>query len=208
MRATLLLFLSICFWFDLAAQQFEQRQLRPIQDGGEGDSLVLLLKRDRNGEIKKLEQSYWLEGDWPKKGTKLIETYKRDSYWYVNQYYEEEIWKSPKKGQITYKMQGVQKNFWPDGFIRYAQYFDKGEVSEYWLEYEYYPNGNPKMIWEIKQDTFWNVLEYYWLDGTPFEDYGDFKDGEGKLIFLNDEGEACFECSFFKEVSKGKDLCD
>jgi len=76
--------------------------------------------------------------------------------------------------------------------------------DDHYLSYDYYPNGQLKMILEMKRTKssglvevwdVWNIVEYYYPDGKPFKDFGDLKDGVGSYVMLDESGKVCDVCT-------------
>lgn len=76
--------------------------------------------------------------------------------------------------------------------------------DDHYLTYDYYPNGQLKMVLEMKRTKssglvevwdVWNIVEYYYPDGKPFKDFGDLKDGVGSYVMLDESGKVCDVCT-------------
>ena len=138
---------------------------------------------------------------------RIQESYKKGKYWEVSRY--KEVLKKKRNRGAVYKqvLDGFQYSFDDNGKVLYISNYKLDEFQDSYFLFEYYPNGEIKYIAEGRDDLFWNFLEYKFPDGT-FHDFGDFKDGEGVVLHLDDKGEPCLECSTLNNKTVGKILCD
>ena len=60
---------------------------------------------------------------------------------------------------------------------------------------------------EVKNRRLWNFMKYQYPDGEAY-DFGDYKDGEGTVVHLNDEGTPCLECTTINKKITGKSRCE
>lgn len=91
---------------------------------------------------------------------------------------------------------------------RYYEYdgeiIDNITSLDHYYFWEYYPNGQLKWKWEVKRVKNaklveiwkpWNILDYYYPNGKPYADFGNFKNGTGSYNVLDDQGKVCELCT-------------
>jgi len=164
-------------------------------------------RSDKKGNITRLDQEFYqVDGD----DVYLIhESYKLyQHHW--RKYRFKEIRYTTDSGGIDYYYQtdGYQVHYDSIGRpIAYNHYIE-GEKSQLKRIIEYYPSGQIHFIMEIKDDAYWNVIDYYYPDGKPY-DYGDFQNGEGQIIWLDETGNPCLICNMGgKKPKLAKILCE
>ena len=94
-----------------------------------------------------------------------------------------------------------------DGYPLFMDEYDLGTANAVFQEWEYYPVGTLKYIAEIKDKRYYNYLAYYYPDGSV-HDFGDFLNGTGTVVHLDDAGNPCLECQQQDRKVKGRLLCD
>ena len=71
------------------------------------------------------------------------------------------------------------------GMVAHNEYHvEKGVEASTSYSYFYYKNGKMMMRCEFYEGKIWNVTNYFKPNGEPFNEYGDFKDGIGSLVFI------------------------
>lgn len=186
----------------LAAQEpNNQRTLRPLIQIA--DTIFVNVKYNKKDEIKYLNQSHLVHEN--ELTYTIAETYKKNKYWRLFRYREEEEIVNKNKSIINEISEGKQYYFNENGQIIYSYNFVNGEIEEISIGYEYYSNGQLKFIAEIKNDDYWNFKEYRYPDGEEYH-FGDFKNGVGTVIHLNEKGEQCLECTMTGKKTIGKIL--
>lgn len=180
------------------------RTLRVIQE--HDDSTVYKVKYDKEGAIKFLDQMYYSQV----KGElyKFFEVYKKDKYWFIFSAKEVQYKTTDRWEKYRYESQGP--SFYYDGSGKLVNVFysenDKALPESYTLTY--YPSGQLKDVFEYRKDILYNIVAYYLPDGSPY-DFGDFKNGNGHFVDLNEHGEPCIECNMKRGIPKtARVLCD
>jgi hypothetical protein len=149
------------------------------------DSTIVKLKMDNDGFIIKLEQQYFENST---EDSYFEEQFKRGKYWALYHY----VFNKDKRRRTEYVLHGPQLNFDEEGKVISMMIYNMGKEPDVYLSYEYYPDGYAKIISEIKDGRYWNILYYKKPNGTDFH-FGDFVNGQGIIIFLNDLGCPCIE---------------
>ena len=188
----------------LAAQIGESpRALRVLTETA--DTVAVTVKYNDDGSIRYLFQSYLSYKD----GKTYIhdEEYRKGKYWTLWQFVE--VLKKDRRRVSVYQpvLHGQQYQFTMDGQPLYKEEFEMGTAKPVFQEWEYYPNGTLKYIAEVKDKRYWNYLSYYYPDGTA-HDFGDFQDGVGTVLHLDDDGSPCLECQQLGRKVRTKLLCD
>ncbi len=185
------------------AQEYSNRTLRVLTEAE--DTMSVMARYTKDGTLFYLHQSYLsYEG-----GETYVhyEEYRRNRFWTLWQY--KEVLKKERRRVSTYQelSHGPQYQFTEDGKLLYLNHFELGEedpITKYW---EYYPNGAVKFVAEIKDNKYWNFLEYYFPSGDKHE-FGDFSNGQGVFVHLDDDGNPCVECQTVGSKSRGRNLCN
>ncbi len=204
MKIKIIVFFLLSFQIVFGQSDFEKRTLRVWKDNV--DTIQIFLKRYKNGEVKKLIQKYYeIKND-----TVFViqEYYKKNKYWELWRY--REILKKEKKRSTIYEnvMDGSQYSYNEKGKIILLEKYNLGKLIEPSIQYNYYTNGEIKYIAEVIGEDFYNFLSYKFPNGEDY-DFGDYKNGIGTYINLNEEGEPCLECTRKKgKKFKGKILCE
>jgi len=192
--------LTILFLFAITASGqtiYETRSLRPWVEAA--DTFYVKIKYTKDNQIKSLYQQYYYQDG--EDFYTVIENYKQDKHWFLSKY--KDVLKKEKSRSTIYSSEPYGKQF---SFTEKGMPFmiGEGDNDETYLFFEYYENGNLKLVSEVKDDLYWNILEYKYPNGKDY-DYGDFKDGKGRITHLNDDGDPCLEC--IDHQKKGKVLC-
>ena len=187
----------------VAQQNSHPRLLRACTETA--DTLEVRVQYDDDGSIRYLFQSYMSY----KNGTTYVhdEEYRKGKFWTLWQY--QEVLKKERRRVSVYKpvLHGPQRQFTMDGHPLYQEEFELGTALPVFREWEYYPDGALKYVAEVKDKRYWNYLNYYYPDGTVY-DYGDFHNGTGRVVHLDDDGNPCLECQQLEGKVRGKLLCD
>lgn len=173
------------------------------------DSMIYRHKLNKNGEIKHLIQYIDVYHDEAKgEFTMIKESYKRGKYWEVLRM-ESQLQKQKKNSTYyIWLRHGKQFYFDEEGKIIAVYAYDMGNIVFPTIEIYYYPSGELKFITETKVNGDWNITSYKYPNGDDYS-FGDFVDGQGKIIHLNNEGEPCLECSYDERYKlKERYLCD
>lgn len=202
----LYLFILLCVLLqaNVAAQDvLPKRVLRPLVE--DQDTMEVRIKYDEAGNIQYLYQSYlsYLDGE-----TYVHrEEYRRNKYWTLWQY--KEVLKRERRRVSVYEevIHGKQYQYTGEGQVLFMDIYTFGEADPISLEWDYYPNGNLRYRAEIKEKRYWNFPTYRYPSGEPF-DFGDFRNGQGNMIHLDDEGNPCLECQIIGRKIRSKLLCD
>lgn len=203
---TLLLFITPCSF-----GQSLNLKPRVLKLNSNQNCTVERLKKNGKGEITRLEQIVLEQ----RKDTSIrtAESYKKNKYW--------KIWitrdiihaetrpiKEPEDYYVIQEIDETIQELDQNGNISYEFFYTAGVARSTYLSYYYYPNGNLKLIAEMKEEKLWNIVAFKSIDGS-MHDYGDYKNGSGKIYWLNDKGETCLECSFENnQVLEEIDNCD
>ncbi len=159
----------------------------------EHDTIVHKIKMNpKSKEISYLIQEYTYQDSSGQYRTE--EQYKKKKFWWLLNYVDIES---------SYKLDGVQLFFNEKGLLEEQYNYKAGEVSNTWLKYAYYPNGNLKFTAEIKNGKLWNIISYQYPDGSSF-DYGTLKDGLGNVKWLNNNGQECADCKVIEGGLSGR----
>lgn len=169
------------------------------------------LRKNRKGEIIRLEQ-ITLE---QRKDTliRTAESYKKDKFWKIWTirniiHAEVDVIKEPEDYYVIKEVDDKMQDYDQDGKLMYESFIVEGVPKATYFRYYYYPNGNLKMIAEIKDEEILNILSFKNIDGTK-HDYGNYKNGSGTIVWLNDKGEICTECFYEKlRVISEINYCD
>ncbi len=81
---------------------------------------------------------------------------------------------------------GPHLDFNKYGNIRYESTLKDGHKEETLYYFLYYPNRLPKIKYEQKGKTIWNVIEYFLPNGKRYTNFGDLKNGKGTLNMITD----------------------
>ncbi|MEL6637783.1 MAG: hypothetical protein AAFR05_13615 [Bacteroidota bacterium] len=165
----------------------------------EADTIRMDLKFDKAGRIKYLEQCY----DVIENGKTYVywEEYRRGRFWY--HYRLEEVPTKWKDGEVTaseLSTEGTQYRYDEEGRIWLVYHFVGDELVEPIYEYGYYANGQLQFIVELRDYQVYNFVEYFDTDGQDF-DYGDFRDGVGDFLMLDEAGNPCLSCAGRKKLN-------
>jgi len=85
--------------------------------------------------------------------------------------------------------------------------YDEGIKVGQTIGIKYYSDGSLKLIAEVKENTYWNILSYKDPEGED-HDFGNFKNGTGSIIHLNDDGDSCLKYMHKKKAIWMEDLCE
>ncbi|MEL7425186.1 MAG: hypothetical protein AAFN81_19525 [Bacteroidota bacterium] len=202
-RTSLFCSLLLSVFFLTAQERPEPRSLSVLTEAA--DTVDVRVQYDDDGSIAYLFQSY-LSYD---NGLTYIhqEEYKKDKYWTLWQFME--VLKKERRRSSVYKpvLHGKQYQFTMDGYPLFLDEYELGVANDVFQEWEYYPNGTLKYIAEIKDKRYYNYLAYYYPDGST-HDFGDFRNGTGTVVHLDDAGNPCLECQQQDGKAKGRLLCD
>ena len=201
----LLLIFFIGLSANLFAQDFDSIHILRVWENNP-DAVVEKIKRDKNGIIKKLYQFYYEEGP-DSSYYQITEEYIINKHWCL--WREKEIVKKVKKNYTTlnYVLDGKQYQYDKNGRTIFIAEYRMGKLIEPTIGINYYPNGKIKYVAEGKEDQIWNILDYFYPNGETYE-FGDFKNGKGSIIYLNDIGEPCISCNFSGNEINGRSLCE
>lgn len=184
-------------------QELVKRPLRVLTE--EADTISVMARYTKEDSLFYLHQSYlsYAEGE----TYVYYEEFRKNRFWTLWQY--KEMLKRERRRYSVYEevLDGPQWQFTEDGKPLYYNHFTMGSehpITRYW---EYYPSGALKFVAEIKDDDFWNFLAYYRPSGEQ-HDFGDFADGTGTVLHLDDEGNPCLECQKIGQKTRGRILCD
>lgn len=140
-----------------------------------GDTIVVKIKKNRNGVIKHLEQHYIN----PKNSNLMqIEHYKKDRFWILSNL---KSVPTKKKNISEYIYEGEYKHYDSSGRLIILEHYKNNELQPMSITYHYYDDNSLKLMLERQENRIWNILEYNYPNGKSY-DYGDFKDGEGSFI--------------------------
>ncbi|MEL6656838.1 MAG: hypothetical protein AAFY48_16745 [Bacteroidota bacterium] len=202
-RTCLLCSLILGVFYLTAQERSEPRSLSVLTE--EADTVDVRVEYDDDGSIAYLFQSYLSY----RNGVTYIhqEEYKKDKYWTLWQFME--VLKKERRRSSVYKpvLHGKQYQFTMDGYPLFIDEYDVGSANAVFQEWEYYPDGTLKYIAEIKDKRYYNYLVYYYPDGSA-HDFGDFLNGTGTVVHLDDAGNPCLECQQQDRKAKGRLLCD
>lgn len=179
------------------------RSLRPLTEAQ--DTMEVRVRYAEDGAIQYLLQTYlsYQNGE-----TYLHEEeYRKDKFWTLWQY--KEVLKKERRRVSVYQpvAHGPQLQYTEQGQILYVDNYDLGEPNPVSLEWEYYPNGSLKYVAEIKDKRYWNFRTYYYPSGEAYN-FGDFHNGQGMVIHLDNTGDPCLECQFVGKKVRGKLRCE
>ncbi len=195
---------AITFLFFLChveGQELESRRtIRPYRETA--DTVLVKVKYSKDKIIQYLEQEYYTTEN---ENTYLIsETYKRNKYWVVHRFKENVLKDKKHSTVLNYVTDGPQYSFNEDGRLESIEQYIDGTMKGFRIFYKYYENGQLKLKAEIKEDKVWNYLVYQYPDGSDYTDFGDYKNGKGTVIHLDETGSPCIECVTIKKKAKGK----
>lgn len=204
----ILIFFPIHF---LNAQDYSKtRELRVFEPNKRGT--VVKLKKNKSGEIKKLNQII-IEVRLAEDSVNIEEIfmieeeYVKDYFWALRT--TKGVIFKEKKHKTIYEhvLDGTQYYFNKDGRVIYKEQYNKGTKVGQTIGIKYYSNGSLKLIAEVKENTYWNILSYKDPAGED-HNFGDFKNGKGSIIHLNDEGESCLKYMHKNKALWMKNLCE
>ena len=182
-----------------ASQNFDQaRVLRPFLQ--KGDTTAVKVRYDQSGQIVFLSQKYQeVHGD----TTYVItESYRKD-FWSINRF--RNITEVLGNDSIVHRsIDGKQYQFNRNGQITHVDNYVNGDQMEGSFELEYYPNGALKFRYEVVTK---NYVDYRFPNGDKY-DFGNFKNGQGKIVHLNSQGIPCIENITVGNKSEVKILCE
>lgn len=171
--------------------------LRVLKISDHESSVINRIKKNRKGEMVRFEQT--IHKQQKDTLTRIAETYKKDKFWTVRTtrdiiHSEKDIIKEAEDYYVVKEIDETVQEFDQEGKILYDYLYIAGVPKSTYLGYYYYPNGNLKMVAELKGETIWNIILFKNIDGRR-HDFGNYKDGSGTIIWLNDNGEPCSDCS-------------
>lgn len=169
----------------------------------EEDTVSVYYERDKYGDIDYLWQEH-------------IEVVGSDTFLIREQYKKNKYWEITRGREIVVKQKKrltITDFLFEGSFYRFRQ---SGQLSAIWnfkndiqygpkIYYEYYPDGQLMVAGEFLNNELWNIIEYYTPDGA-IHDYGDYKNGNGKIIWLANDGWPCVECSYIRKKKKRKTI--
>lgn len=186
-------------------------QRRLLKLNSNQNCTVERLKKNNKGEIFRLEQVVLEQ----QKDTliRTAESYKKNKYWkiWITRdiiHAEAKPIKEPEDYYVIKEIDETMQELDQNGNIMYEFFYIAGVPKSTYLSYSYYPNGQLKLIAEMKDEKLWNILVFKNIDGRT-HDYGNYKNGSGKIYWLDDKGESCLECFFENnQVIKEIDDCN
>lgn len=185
------------------AQDSSKRILRVLTETE--DTVSVMTRYDKDGTLFYLHQSFLSY----EKGETYVyyEEYRRNRFWTLWRY--KEVLKREKRRTAIYDeiLDGAQYQYTEEGLPLYYDQYELGEEISTTIAWEYYPDDELKFVTELKDGSFWNFLEYY-LPSGEVHDFGDFHDGQGVVIHLDDEGNPCLECQYVGKKYRGRLLCE
>jgi hypothetical protein len=179
----------------------ENRVLRPLIQ--ERDTTLVKVEYDKSNRIIYLNQKY--QKIIVDTTFIIVETY-RNNFWSL---YKFKLVKEVIKDDtiIHRSIDGKQYRFNIDGQITHIDNYINGELDKNSFEVEYYSTGGLKYILKKNNEGSFNYLDYRYPNGKIY-DFGDFKNGQGKVIHLNDKGIPCIESTTKGNKTEIKLLCD
>lgn len=185
----------------LAQNHKGKRVLRPLTQ--EGDTTLVKINYDKSNRIIYLSQKYQ---EVIKDTTYIVAESYRNNFWSLYRF--KLVKEVIANDTITHRIiDGKQYRFNNEGQITHIDNYTNGELDKNSFEAEYYSTGGLKYIIEKNNEGSFNYIDYRYPNGKIYN-FGDFKNGQGKVIHLNDKGIPCIE-----SITKGnkiviKQLCD
>lgn len=144
-----------------------------------GDTSIIKIKRDKKGVIKYLEQHYYNTDN---NDFKKIENYRKNRYWTLSNL---KLVPTKQKDVFLWVYEGKMKYYDSFGRLILLENYINDGLQPISITYNYYEDNSIMFILEWKYNELLNVIQYKYPDGKPY-DYGDFKNGTGLFIPLND----------------------